>query len=200
MKYATAGAFRAALEQQLRNRLRGDDSALARERKRIAFGRLLARLSTSRPGSWILKGGFALDLRLGDRSRSTRDVDLAWLESEAELAEALIAGATYEIADFFTLEINRTTGAVEQFGGAHRFSVSAGLAGRRFESFGLDIGPAYEQTVTPDLIELPPLPGMNDWPVVAVPILLMRSNASRTSLTTEMKSVCLSKMGRSRRH
>jgi hypothetical protein len=119
----------------------------------------------------VLKGGFALDLRLGDRSRSTRDVDLAWLEPEAELAEALIAGATQESADFFNFQINRTAVAVEQFGGAQRFRVTASLAGRRFESFVVDIGLAYESKITPDLIRLPGLPGMDDWPAVTMPIL-----------------------------
>jgi len=37
---------------------------IARERKRVAFDRLLARLIAVAPGRWILKGGFALDLRL----------------------------------------------------------------------------------------------------------------------------------------
>ncbi len=78
MRYATPGAFRAALEQHLRNQHGGNDAAMTRERKRIAFGRLLVRLMATRPDSWLLKGGFALDLRLGNTARSTKNVDLAW--------------------------------------------------------------------------------------------------------------------------
>lgn len=167
MKYATPGAFRAALEQHLRNQHGGNDAAMARERKRIAFGRLLARLMASRPDSWLLKGGFALDLRLGNAARSTRDVDLAWLESELELTEALISGSTYDTGDFFAFGINRGVHSADQLGGARRFNVVASLAARRFESFVIDVGPAYE-SITPDFIALPPLFGMTNQTVQTV--------------------------------
>ena len=42
-----------------------------RDRKRVAFDRLLARLAATAPDRWLLKGGFALDLRLAERARST---------------------------------------------------------------------------------------------------------------------------------
>jgi len=38
---------------------------VSRLRKRIVFERLLARLVVHAPGEWVLKGGFALELRLG---------------------------------------------------------------------------------------------------------------------------------------
>jgi hypothetical protein len=57
-----------ALEQRLRDRA-PDGASLARDRKRVAFDRLLARLVTVAEGRWVLKGGFALDLRLDARAR-----------------------------------------------------------------------------------------------------------------------------------
>lgn len=70
MKYATPGAFRAALETRLKNE-QTDGVGVSRLRKRVVFERLLARLQAVAPDSWYLKGGFALELRLGGQARST---------------------------------------------------------------------------------------------------------------------------------
>lgn len=82
MKYASASAFRRGLEDHLKARAAGDGSRIARDRKRVVFDRFLARLVAVAPGDWALKGGFALDLRLSDRARSTKDVDLAWASDD----------------------------------------------------------------------------------------------------------------------
>lgn len=140
MRYGDAAAFRQALEQRLRTRAAGDGARLARDRKRVAFERLLARLSEVAPGDWLLKGGFALDLRLADRARATRDVDLDWQADEEELAETLIEAAAVDGDDFFTFRIERTGMPPERLGGSHRFRVTTSLAGRIFETFLLDVG------------------------------------------------------------
>lgn len=49
---------------------------LARDRKRVAFDRLLSRLVAVAADRWLLKGGFALDLRLTERTRATKHTDL----------------------------------------------------------------------------------------------------------------------------
>jgi predicted nucleotidyltransferase component of viral defense system len=140
VRYGDAAAFRQALEQRLRVRAAGDGARLARDRKRVAFDRLLARLNEVAPGAWLLKGGFALDLRLADRARATRDVDLDWQPDEEQLAETLIEAAGISGVDFFTFGIERTGMAPERLGGSHRFRVTASLAGRPFEMFLLDVG------------------------------------------------------------
>ena len=76
MKYEDATAFRQALEQRLKDRADGDGARLVRDRKRVAFDRLLARLLAVANRQWLLKGGFALDLRLTARARSTKDIDI----------------------------------------------------------------------------------------------------------------------------
>ena len=76
MKYQSGGAFRRALETRLRNRSLSSGMPLVRLRKMVAFDRLLARLTKSQPDQWVLKGGLALQLRLGDRARTTKDIDL----------------------------------------------------------------------------------------------------------------------------
>jgi predicted nucleotidyltransferase component of viral defense system len=109
-------------------------------RKRIAFDRLLARLAVVAHGRWLLKGGFALDLRLSARARSTKDVDIEWRTDEAELPDILLDAASHELGDFFDLTIEETGVPENPLGGTQRFKVSSSLAGRPFESFVLDVG------------------------------------------------------------
>ena len=107
MKYQDAAAFRMALEQRLRDGA-GDGATLSRDRKRVAFDRLLVRLQAVAADRWVLKGGFALDLRLAARARSTKDVDIEWRAAENELADTLLDAADYDAGDFFVLSIERT--------------------------------------------------------------------------------------------
>lgn len=48
-----------------------------RLRRQVAFERLLVRLAAD-GDTWILKGGLALELRLANQCRSTKDLDLTW--------------------------------------------------------------------------------------------------------------------------
>lgn len=140
MKYEDAAAFRQALEQRLKDRAGGDGARLARDRKRVAFDRLLARLLAVADKQWLLKGGFALDLRLADRARSTKDIDIEWRADEGELLDALVDTASHHAGDFFVFTIEKAGAPEDQLGGSYRFRVSAFLAGRPFESFLLDVG------------------------------------------------------------
>jgi len=159
VRYETAAAFRRALEDRLKDRSHREGALLARLRKQVAFERLLARLLRVAPGQWALKGGFALQLRMPDRARTTRDIDLAWQVQEDELLERLIEviEVTLEdLGDFFSFEVKRTPLPP---GGAHRFRVAASLAGRLLGTFLLDVGegdgPTFSQPealTTPDLL------------------------------------------------
>ncbi|HEX8050323.1 MAG TPA: nucleotidyl transferase AbiEii/AbiGii toxin family protein, partial [Solirubrobacterales bacterium] len=140
MRYRDASAFRQALEQRLNVRGEGVGARIVRERKRVAFDRLLARLVAVAPGRWLLKGGFALDLRLAARARATKDVDIEWHGEQGELLDVLIDAARHDAGDFFVLAVERAGAPADRLGGSHRFSVSASLAGRPFESFLLDVG------------------------------------------------------------
>ena len=157
MRYASAVAFRRALEDRLKLLAIADPSRLARHRKRIAFDRLLARLVATAPGDWVLKGGFAMDLRLRDRARTTKDVDLAWHAEHDALTDALLDAAATDLGDYFVGSLERTN-AQPDLGGAHRFHGAASLAGRPFESFLLDVGThdypvtGHETLTTPDLL------------------------------------------------
>lgn len=76
MRYATPQAFERALSDRLKRQAAEEGADLDRLRKRVAFERFLARLFDQNPTGWVLKGGYALELRLGGRARATKDMDL----------------------------------------------------------------------------------------------------------------------------
>ena len=73
--YTTATAFRQALEARLANISLRDVIDIQRLRRQVAFDRLLCRLFRDSNAPWMLKGGYAMELRLAE-SRTTRDIDL----------------------------------------------------------------------------------------------------------------------------
>lgn len=75
-KYASATAFRVALEDRLKPLAQEENIDLQRVRRQAAFDRLLCRLFATPDGPWLLKGGYAMELRL-KTARTTRDMDLA---------------------------------------------------------------------------------------------------------------------------
>src|SRR5437879_12856984 len=77
-RYATAAAFRMALEDRLQDIARKEGVDLQRLRRQVAFDRLLARLfQAAQPPAlpWVLKGGYAMELRI-KTARTTKDIDL----------------------------------------------------------------------------------------------------------------------------
>lgn len=95
---------------------------------------------------WILKGGYALEMRFL-RARSTKDLDLTVrrregaVESAASLRDRLLVAASVVLPDFFTFEIGEAMADLNQApeGGA-RFPVDARLDGRTFVRFHVDLG------------------------------------------------------------
>jgi hypothetical protein len=61
--YRTAEAFRRALEERLKRAAQTDRVDLIRLRRQVSFDRLLARLFREPTEPWVLKGGYALELR-----------------------------------------------------------------------------------------------------------------------------------------
>jgi hypothetical protein len=120
MKYATAEAFRAALEDRLKN-AQNETVGLSRLRKRVVFERLLARLSAQAVGEWVLKGGFALELRFDELSRSTKDIDVDWSLGEEDATERLLDAADLDIGDMFEFHLQRADPDEELDGGGQRW-------------------------------------------------------------------------------
>src|ERR1700731_3533745 len=72
----TAGAFRRALEERLKKTSQTDQTDINRLRRQVSFDRLLARLFRDDSVPWVLKGGYALELRF-KTARSMVDITAA---------------------------------------------------------------------------------------------------------------------------
>ena len=172
MKYATAGAFRAALEQRLHTRSNASHESISRRRKLVAFDRFLARLTVAAPGRWVLKGGLALDYRLRDRARTTVDVDLQREDDERAATADLRAAELVNLDDYFVFVVERTPALDEaDVAGAVRHHVRCELAGRLFDEFDLDIGFADPRVAAPDELQGPDLVSFAGLSPVVVPAL-----------------------------
>jgi hypothetical protein len=128
------------LLERLKNEARRQGTDPRRLQQRMAFERLLARLAVS--GDWLLKGGFALELRYGWRNRPTKDIDL---RTEWEPQEALarlrevVAGALTD-DDRFRFELRETAADLQGApGGGLRVRVVARVAGVEFATFAIDL-------------------------------------------------------------
>ena len=161
MRYKTATAFRRALEDRLRQQSLESGQALTRLRKMVVFERFLARLAKEDPEAWIVKGGFALQLRLGERARTTKDIDVSaanpWTRKQT--IAHLRAALSLDLADWFEFEVSEPTEAATGAPGrGFRFAIRCLLDGRQFENFHLDVGygdPVLEAPVeltTPNLL------------------------------------------------
>ncbi len=148
-KYLTASSFRQALDDHLRNIANKEGLEISRLRHKIAFDRFLFRLFREEPSPWLLKGGYAIELRLNN-SPATKDIDLslrenAFLSENPEeqneaLHEKLQTYVADEAEDFFNVTIGSATMTLEgpPQNGA-RFPVEAQLDGRIFSKFKLDV-------------------------------------------------------------
>lgn len=164
MPYESPAALRQALEARLLRSARVDGIDLERLRRRTAYTRLLVRLATADPGRWILKGGMALEVRLGDRARMTRDLDLAvrTLDGEAEELAGLLAGAgRSDATDGFRFAVSEPRPlAPDQLGGkGWRFHVDARLAERTFAAVRVDVVHRADEVFATELLSLPDVLG-----------------------------------------
>jgi len=151
MRYATAAAFRAALDERLKAEAAKTGLGLNRLRKRVAFELFLRRLVAVAPNRWVLKGALALDFRLRVPTRPTKDIDLGRADDEETAIEDITAAQQLGFDDFFTFAATMTTASdgADDFT-AIRFHVRAELAGRTFEQFIVDVGFTDPITRTPE--------------------------------------------------
>lgn len=148
--FKTAAAFRQALEQRLKTTAEERAVPLNTLRLKLTMERLLARLFAKPDPPWLLKGGYAMELRYRPHARSTKDIDLtiprpvdpgAQTKRMERIREQLQAAADVDVGDRFQFLIaapqTELQGAPQ--GGA-RFPVEARLAGRLFSRFHVDVG------------------------------------------------------------
>lgn len=141
MRYDSSRAFARALSDRLKRQATEEGVNLDRLRKRVAFERFLARLFKHSPSRWVLKGGYALELRLGGRARATRDIDLDLPPPPVEdLLDELQEATELDLGDYFVFVVGRPKAIRGGPPGSIRFSVEARLDGRPFTGFVLDVG------------------------------------------------------------
>jgi hypothetical protein len=68
---------------------------------------MLERASTSEQRSFVIKGGVALELRLRNRARATKDLDVALRHSDADLAITLERALTSDTYQGFSFRNKR---------------------------------------------------------------------------------------------
>jgi hypothetical protein len=146
--YATAGAFRRALEERLRRASVTEQIDPNRFRRQVSFDRLLARLFREDTAPWVLKGGYALELRF-KAARSTVDIDLTVLRVAASagsdgnqiVREMPQSAANAHLDDWFEFVVGPPVIdlTAAPYGGA-RYSVEARMDERILARFHLDAG------------------------------------------------------------
>lgn len=139
-QYSSGIAMRTSLEERLKRISHAEAVDLQRLRRQVAFDRFLARLFQDRQTDWVLKGGYAMELRF-HAARATRDLDFTLRVKSARVLEYLQDAGALDIGDFFSFRIGESTMDLEgaPYGGA-RYPVEAILGSRTFVKFHLDVG------------------------------------------------------------
>lgn len=146
--YRTAAAFKTALEDYLRKLAAAQGIPFSTIQLKFTIERLLARLFAADSPPWLLKGGFAMDLRFRPKARTTKDVDLSValvsVDPTAPLAslrERLQEAADTDLGDYLTFRIGEPkkelTNAPK---GGGRFACGVVFLGKVYTRFHIDVG------------------------------------------------------------
>ena len=171
MIYQTASAFRRALETRLAADSTKTDTPLVRLRKLVAFDRFLARLALSHPNGWLLKGGLALQLRIGEYARTTQDVDVLLTLQQPALRTTLRQAVQMDLGDWFTLELRSTAAVLPGVGAesSHRFFMRSLVDRRTFENFHVDVGVGDPVLQPAEYLMTPPILAFAGIPPISIP-------------------------------
>lgn len=166
----TPPAIRQSVLHRLRNRAAQLGVEPQRYRKHAIFERFLTRVLPS--GDWIVKGGFALELRYAWACRPTIDIDLysnvAIEEALVRLRETLAARAS---ADEMSFEIDPLARALPGAdGGGIRIGVIASVGGLELDRFHVDIGRVDASVQSPDIAQGSTSPSPFAGEPLAIPI------------------------------
>lgn len=111
-QFGSATAFKTSLEARLRKKSQENGIPFKTLQLKFVIERLLARLFREAKPPWLLKGGFAMDLRFRPRARTTKDIDLSVVfvgkiggPMLAELREQLQAAVDVSLDDFLSYRI-----------------------------------------------------------------------------------------------
>lgn len=150
----------------------------------MLFERIVARLEAAEPGQWVLKGGMALEVRLQDDARLTKDIDLglrAEFDDERELHERVADALALDLdGDNFVLSTTPPR-QLSPDGGGHvtwRISVAASVAGKPFGGIKLDVSPRAHELEATDRLPLPNLLDFAEVPAPEVEIIDVQRHAA----------------------
>jgi len=147
-RYESADALRRALMDRLRTQSLASGQPVSTLLTKVMMERLLARLFAGERSPWLLKGGYAFELRYRPDARTTRDLDLSVLGSLEVSAPAklkavhvaLASAAAIDLGDFmrFEVAVARRELTAAPFGGA-TFPVRARLGDKPLGQFHVDV-------------------------------------------------------------
>jgi predicted nucleotidyltransferase component of viral defense system len=142
----------------------------ARLQQQVAFERFLARLAGA--DDWVLKGGFALQLRYGLLTRPTRDIDLRTVRSLQEaLGRLRRAVAESTTADQFTFALGEVGQELQGApGGSLRVRVVARIAGVDLSVFHVDLSSGDALVAAPEMLRGSDLLAFAGLPPVEFPV------------------------------
>ncbi len=169
-KYTSAAAFRVALENRLKRMAWDESLDLQRARRQAAFDRLLCRLFAGPDAPWLLKSGYALELRL-KIARTTRDIDLAlkrlpvpsgdWDANAPNVMEALREAGQLDLQDFFTFVFGDGEGMWHRGGHGEAFRRGRAIL-QHVESVKVTIERRVSRTGSLTSRKLPDFPGIGN--------------------------------------
>lgn len=135
-KFKSPIAFRRAMEACVKEEARQAESDPNRQRQLVIFERFLDRVYAAWGEAVMLKGGYALELRL-ERARTTKDVDMRLTGDLPQMLEKLTAAAAKQGEDFFAFEIRAAREHSEMIGDQVRYE------GKRLDVIPLHGGKQY---------------------------------------------------------
>ncbi len=175
--YKTAEAFRIALETRLAKLVGSSGMTIERLRQQVAFDRFLARLFQTDDLDYLVKGGYAMELRLRHRARFSRDLDLAAKHekgcNDPQVIQAKLQTlAAKDLRDWFTFQIAASSMDLEgaPYAG-FRFPIDARVADRTFAKFHVDVAIGDAVLDDPVWIKGEPLLAFAGIPAARVPLL-----------------------------
>ena len=134
-------ALRDSINHRLGNVAAERHVAPDRIRRHFVFQRILARLSATE--GWVLKGGFALEIRLGLQARATKDLDLAMLDDldGADVQDRLLDALDVDADDGLTFQVSPPKAIAQAEAGnpGWKFTVTSYLGGKVFAPLRLDV-------------------------------------------------------------
>jgi hypothetical protein len=173
--YASATALREAIAARANTATRADPRFTVQERLRqFGYARLLARVFTFEPESWVLKGGVSLLVRVPG-ARHSMDVDLWGRQHSLDEAErALERASAIDLGDFAKFDFGPWSERHDEDARPlAQATVHYRIGVRKFVSFGVDlVGGPFPVLAAEPAPPLRPLQitGLRDAPLRVYPL------------------------------